>query len=59
MSTAIQRLIEAEGLPADYRERAIEQGATPVTSRELVRRLVDSGLRVRRSRATEAVTPPP
>lgn len=38
-------------VPSDYRERAIELGAAPVSSRELVRRLVGSGLRVRRSRA--------
>lgn len=37
-------------IPTDYRERAIELGATPVTSRELIRRLIDSGLRVRKSR---------
>ena len=34
-------------VPADYRERAIELGAVPITSRELVRRLVASGLRRR------------
>jgi hypothetical protein len=38
-------------IPTDYRERAIALGATPVPSRELVRRLVASGLRVRRARA--------
>ncbi len=38
-------------IPTDYRERAIALGATPVSSRELVRRLVGSGLRVRRARA--------
>lgn len=38
-------------IPTDYRERAIALGATPVSSRELVRRLVASGLRVRRARA--------
>lgn len=32
-------------LPAEYRERAIELGATPVDSRELVRRLRAAGLR--------------
>ena len=34
-------------VPTDYRERAIELGAVPITSRELVRRLVASGLRRR------------
>jgi hypothetical protein len=38
-------------IPADYRVRAIELGAVPVSSRELIRRLIDSGLRQRRSRA--------
>ena len=38
-------------VPSDYRLRAIELGAVPVSSRELVRRLVGSGLRVRRSRS--------
>lgn len=38
-------------IPTDYRERAIALGATAVSSRELVRRLVGSGLRVRRARA--------
>ena len=37
-------------LPEDYRSRAIELGATPVSSRELVRRLIDAGLRVRKTR---------
>ena len=37
-------------IPADYRERAIELGAVPVTSRELIRRLLDSGLRQRKRR---------
>jgi len=37
-------------IPADYREQAIALGALPVSSRELVRRLVGSGLRVRRQR---------
>ena len=37
-------------LPADHRLRAIELGATPVSSRELVRRLIDSGLRARKVR---------
>lgn len=39
-------------IPADTRERAIALGAQPVSSRELVRRLIDSGLRVRRPRRT-------
>lgn len=34
-------------VPEDYRERAIELGAVPVSSRELIRRLLDSGLRNR------------
>jgi hypothetical protein len=34
-------------VPTDYRERAIELGAVPITSRELVRRLIASGLRRR------------
>ena len=37
-------------VPEDYRERAIELGAVPVTSRELIRRLLDSGLRQRKRR---------
>lgn len=37
-------------IPSDHRERAIALGAEPVSSRELVRRLVGSGLRVRRAR---------
>jgi hypothetical protein len=37
-------------VPEDYRQRAIELGAVPVTSRELIRRLIDSGLRKRRTR---------
>ena len=37
-------------VPEDYRERAIELGATPVSGRELVRRLIDSGLRLRKAR---------
>lgn len=39
-------------IAADHRDRAIALGATPVPSRELVRRLVASGLRSRRSRTT-------
>ena len=35
-------------LPEDARLRAIELGATPVSSRELVRRLIDAGLRLRK-----------
>ena len=37
-------------VPEDYRERAIELGAVPVSSRELIRRLLDSGLRQRKPR---------
>jgi hypothetical protein len=37
-------------VPADYRDRAIALGAVPVSSRELVRRLIDSGLRQRKRR---------
>ena len=37
-------------VPTEYRERAIELGAVPVTSRELIRRLIDSGLRQRKPR---------
>lgn len=37
-------------VPSDYRERAIELGAEAVSSRELVRRLVGSGLRRRGAR---------
>jgi hypothetical protein len=37
-------------VPEDYRDRAIELGAVPVSSRELIRRLLDSGLRQRRRR---------
>jgi hypothetical protein len=32
-------------VPADYRERAIELGAVPISSRQLVRRLRAAGLR--------------
>lgn len=39
-------------IPTEHRERAIALGAEPVSSRELVRRLIDAGLRVRRARAT-------
>ena len=41
-------------LPEEHRARAIELGATPVASRELVRRLRDSGLRRSRARGTGA-----
>lgn len=41
-------------VPEEIRLRAIELGAVPVPSRELVRRLVDSGLRQRRARRTQA-----
>lgn len=34
-------------VPEDHRERAIALGAVPVSSRELIRRLLDSGLRQR------------
>jgi Protein of unknown function (DUF4031) len=37
-------------IPAGHRALAIELGATPVSSRELVRRLIDSGLRLRKPR---------
>ena len=37
-------------VPTEYRDRAIELGAVPVTSRELIRRLIASGLRQRKSR---------
>lgn len=40
-------------IPSDMRLRAIALGATPVPSRELVRRLVDAGLRVRRRQGVE------
>ena len=36
-------------LPAEYREKALALGASPVPARELVRRLNASGLRRRRS----------
>ena len=42
-------------IPTEYRERAIELGAESVDSRELVRRLRESGLRKPR----RAVTPRP
>ena len=37
-------------VPSEYRDRAIELGAVPVSSRELIRRLIDSGLRQRKRR---------
>jgi Protein of unknown function (DUF4031) len=37
-------------LPEDHRQQAIELGAEAVSSRELVRRLIDSGLRRRKVR---------
>ena len=37
-------------IPSEYRVRAIDRGATPVSSRELIRRLIDSGLRLRKAR---------
>ncbi|CAB4346073.1 MAG: DUF4031 domain-containing protein [Actinobacteria bacterium] len=42
-------------VPTEYRERAIDLGAQPVASRELVRRLRAAGLRRARS-ATELHT---
>lgn len=36
-------------LPAEYYEAAVAAGATPVSSRELVRRLVAAGLRRRKN----------
>jgi hypothetical protein len=44
-------------IPEDYRERAIELGAVAVSSRELIRRLLDSGLRRRRPRSPTSVVP--
>jgi hypothetical protein len=41
-------------VPEEIRLRAIELGAVPVPSRELVRRLVGSGLRQRRAKRTQA-----
>jgi hypothetical protein len=37
-------------VPEDHRTRAVALGAVPVTSRELIRRLLDSGLRQRKPR---------
>jgi Protein of unknown function (DUF4031) len=42
-------------VPAELRERALALGATPVASRELVRRISAAGLRRRRG-ARQAVT---
>lgn len=36
-------------IPAEYYERAVVAGAEPVRSRELVRRLAESGLRQRKT----------
>ncbi|MGA8257911.1 MAG: DUF4031 domain-containing protein [Nocardioides sp.] len=38
-------------VPAEWYERVIEAGAAPITSRELVARLVAAGLRRRRSQS--------
>jgi hypothetical protein len=35
-------------VPSDLYDELVEAGATPVPSRELVRRLIDSGLRARK-----------
>ena len=35
-------------IPEEYYEAAVAAGATPVSSKELVRRLIDSGLRRRK-----------
>ncbi len=37
-------------VPEDYYDAAVAAGATPVSSKELVRRLIDSGLRRRKPR---------
>lgn len=37
-------------LPEDWWQRAVDAGATPVDPRELVRRIRDAGLRVRKTR---------
>jgi hypothetical protein len=39
-------------IPSDYRDRAIELGASPVPARELLRRLVAAGLRRRKDAAS-------
>ena len=36
-------------VPAEMYDRLVEAGATAVSSRELVRRLIDSGLRARKA----------
>lgn len=41
-------------VPAEYRARALELGATAVEGRELVRRLVEAGLRRRKPRGSAA-----
>ncbi len=46
-------------LPEDYRQRAIDLGATPVGSRELLTRLRAAGLRVSPARRRAAGTTPP
>ncbi len=35
-------------IPAEYYDRAVAAGAVPVRSRELVQRLTDAGLRIRK-----------
>jgi hypothetical protein len=37
-------------VPAEWYDQVVALGATPVTSRELIRRLVDAGLRRRKPR---------
>jgi hypothetical protein len=44
-------------LPEDYRDRAIELGAVPVSSRQLIRRLLGSGLRRRKRHHTRPTLP--
>lgn len=39
-------------VPSHYRDCAIALGAVPVSSRELIRRLIDSGLRLRKTRSS-------
>ena len=36
-------------VPSEWYDRVVEAGATPVSSRELVKRLVGAGLRVRKA----------
>lgn len=38
-------------VPSEFYDVAIEAGAAPVSSKELVRRLIDSGLRRRKTRS--------